>query len=112
MIMEDIPTEEASVNGVGDGEAGVVESRAIGDGRGEYPSIDTSLKIPGDGESARRAWRNVDIPARYPDDRTGEATVARWADSGVGLRVIGTAMTGVVHSQGSDMLRESMGGMR
>ena len=75
----------------------MVESRAIDDGQGEYSSIDTPLEAPGDGESARRAWRNVDIPARYPDDRTGEATVARQTDSGVGLTVMETGMNDMAH---------------
>ena len=57
MITEDLPTEEASASGVGDGEAGGVEPRVIGDRRGEYPAIDTSLYAPVDGESARLVWR-------------------------------------------------------
>jgi len=51
MIMEDLPTVEASASGVRDGEAGGVESRAIGDTRRKNSAIDTSLDAPGDGES-------------------------------------------------------------
>ena len=58
---------------------------------------------------------NVDVPSGYSDGRAGEATIACWVGqpgSGIRLTVTETGMGDVVHSQGSDMLRESMSGMR
>jgi len=56
-----------------------------------------------------------DVQSGYSRGRTGEVTVACWAvqtGSGGGPTGTETAMDDVIHSQGSDTLKESMSGTR